>query len=92
MVQAADVLGCTAVKTGNGRISVGAIVTGSGKAEIYTGNIGIKGGLRGEHLVHGIGVGVDGRYIQITHAGSHHCGGSKDTEYIFDGFHFRNAD
>ena len=91
MVQTADVLGGATVQTGDGSTAVRAVIAGGGEAQIDAGDIGIQGGLGGEHLVRSVGVGVDRRYIQVTHARSHRRSGGKDSNKIVDGFHFRNA-
>ena len=39
VVESTDVLGSTTVKTGDRSGSVRTVITGSGKAEIYTGNV-----------------------------------------------------
>ena len=89
VVQTTDVLGSTAVKTGDGRRTVCTVVAGGGEAQINAAEELLEGGLVNESLVSGIGVGVDRSYVEVAYAGTCEKTSSdnKNTGNIFKCFH-----
>ncbi len=87
VIQTADVLRGTSVKTGDGSTSVGTVVARGGEARIDTRQEGSEGGLVDEGLVRRVGVRVDRRDIEVTDAGGQRGRDGKDAENIFDRFH-----